>query len=144
MASRKKPPGRASELSSADRGKKGNKANSKKPGKTGKYTLGVKGYKHESNRRILATDQTGKNMDNEEKRPRSYRPEQRSTKEIALSWKRTVGLETEEIASTPLFIHEKIDPNAFLASLKGDIPVQMKIFENYDGVKGSTRYKFYS
>ena len=143
MASRKKPPGRASGLSSADRGKKGTKANSKKPGKTGKYTLGVKGYKHESNRRILATDQTGKNMDNEEKRPRSYRPEPRSTKEIALSWKRRTNLETESIVSTPLFIHEKIDPDAFLASLKGNIPVQAKIFENYDGVEGSTKYKFY-
>ncbi len=143
MAGRKRFPGKGAGLSSSDRGKKKTKANSKKPGKAGKYTLGVKGYKHESTRRILATDQTGKNMGNEEKRPRTYRPERRSTREVALSWKRTSGLETEGVASTPLFIHEKIDPNAFLASLKGDIPVQSKIFENYDGIEGSTRYKFY-
>lgn len=114
--------------------------------KSTKYTIdgnGYKAYKHDAERKILATDQTGKNMANNQKRPRSYRPKLHSDREIALSWKRSDGIETQEITSTPLFIHEKIDPAAFLASLKGNIPTQSKIFENYDGVENSTKYKFY-
>lgn len=112
---------------------------------TSKKDVDVKGYSHPNKKRKnLPTDQTSKFMKAEDKKPRDYKPERRSTTGPVLSWMREMGLEDETTQSTPLYIHEKVHPMAFIESLRENMPRQEKLFESYDGIDDNKNdYDFY-
>ena len=111
---------------------------------TKKYTIEVRGYSHGTiKRHHLATDQTGREMGDDQKSPTEYKPTKRTDGPVALSWDREPGLEDRDIPSTPLFIHEKIHPVGFIESLRGRLPQQIKLFGEYDGINKDSIYKFY-
>ena len=116
------------------------------PKKTPDDSDGVKNYKHgTSDRAVIPTGQASGFMNKGRKEPVEFDPERRMSAGPTLSWERAEGLETGTVESTPLYIHEKIHPMAFIESLSGGMPKQSKLFDDYDGfLSEESFYRFYT
>lgn len=111
--------------------------------------LPIESHQHKSaKRRNPPTEQTGRYMTDEQLAPVTYRPASAGgTNGVPrLSWVRAEGLEEMAVSATPLFIHEKIEPSAFVKSLsKGaELSEQASLFsDSFNGLPKGAAYEWY-
>ena len=114
-----------------------------------KGTLPIESHQHKSAKRPnVPTEQTGRYMTDEQLAPVFCRPAPADgTNGVPrLSWARAEGLEDLVVSATPLFIHEKIEPSAFVESLsKGAEPSeQASLFvDSFNGLPKDAAYEWY-
>lgn len=114
-----------------------------------KDTLPIESHQHKSAKRPnVPTEQTGRYMTDEQLAPVFCRPAPvDGTNGVPrLSWARAEGLEDMAVSATPLFIHEKIEPSAFVESLsKGAEPSeQVSLFvDSFNGLPEDAAYEWY-
>ena len=114
-----------------------------------KDTLPIESHQHKSAKRPnVPTEQTGRYMTDEQLAPVFCRPAPiDGTNGVPrLSWARAEGLEDMAVSTTPLFIHEKIKPSAFVESLsKGADPSeQTSLFvDSFNGLPKDAAYEWY-
>ena len=111
--------------------------------------LPIESHQHKSaSRPNVPTEQTGRYMTDEQLAPVICRPAPvDGTNGVPrLSWARAEGLEDMAVSATPLFIHEKIEPSAFVESLsKGAQPSeQASLFgDSFNGLPNDAAYEWY-
>ena len=116
---------------------------------TRRATLPIESHHHKSaKRRNVPTEQTGRYMTDEQLAPVKCRPAPADgTNGVPrLSWARSEGLDDMAVSDTPLFIHEKIEPSAFVESLsKGaELSEQASLFgDSFNGLPKDAAYEWY-
>lgn len=114
-----------------------------------KSATSVESIKHKSaTRSNLPTEQTGRYMPDDQLVPEKCRPAPTDgTSGVPrLSWARSEGLEDMVVDATPLFIHEKVEPAAFVESLsKGAQPAGQSLMfsDSFNGLPQGAAYEWY-
>lgn len=112
----------------------------KKENRQKRSKSGVESYRYPHDRANIPTDQTSRTMSKDEMKPVPYNlPVVGSSKPI-LSWDR--GFMTETPAS-PLYIHEKLHPSAFAASISKNKDLTLDMFHGYDGLPSGAEFQWY-
>ena len=110
----------------------------------------VDSMKHTSATRVnVPTDQSDPLMREEDKRPTTYRPNIRNKEGPLLAWDRAENLDSNEIATYPLYIHEKVHPENWIQHLRNtptDPNTQTSprdLFSDFNGLPPDAKYKWY-
>ena len=103
---------------------------------------GTENYRHSSGKRSnLPTEQTSRFMEDKDRRPVNYSPPIRSREGPVLSWGRVDGDLTTQ--ATPLYIHEKIHPHAFVESLRRHGEIPPGLFDDFNNLPKRAAFKWY-
>ena len=108
---------------------------SQKPGKPEHYRHGG------ADRANLPTEQTSRYMEEDDQAPIAYRPPPPEIRVPILSWDR----DESEISTpaTPLYIHEKIHPSAFVDSL-GTRDPSATLFDDFNNLPENAAFEWYA
>ena len=102
----------------------------------------VGSLKHDSQtRKNVPTEQTEPFMSDRDRAPEEYKPDVRYREGPVLAWDREDGLEDVRADAYPLYIHEKVHPQAWIESLQAN-PGQ-DLFSDFNGLPKDSSYKWY-
>lgn len=103
-------------------------------------------YQHKRARRSnIPTEQTSRFMSELDLKAVPYNPQLRARKGPTLLWDRDPSLDELETPATPLYIHEKIHPSAFVNSLSDhrETLAQTQLFSDYNNLPKEAAYEWY-
>ena len=106
----------------------------------------TKSYEHKAAKRTnIPTDQDRVFMVDEDQEKVEFSPEPAGTGGPVLSWRRGSGVRGVKTYALPLYIHEKVNPSAFIEQLTrtatgGD---QMDWFAEFNGLPAGAKYDWY-
>ena len=92
-------------------------------------------------RKNVPTEQTEPFMSDGDRAPEEYKPEVRFQEGPVLAWGRDDGLENVRADAFPLYIHEKVHPQAWIESLQAK--PEQDLFSDFDGLPEDSTYKWY-
>ena len=102
----------------------------------------VSSLKHETkSRKNLPTEQTEPFMSAQDRSPEKYAPDIRTRNGPVLAWDREENLDDVETDAFPLYIHEKIHPQAWINSLQAK--PELDLFSDFNGLPEDSTYKWY-
>ena len=98
--------------------------------------------KHDTQtRKNVPTEQTEPFMSDRDRAPEEYRPDVRTREGPVLAWDREEKLENVSADAFPLYIHEKIHPQAWIDSLQAK--PEQNLFSDFNGLPEDSTYKWY-
>lgn len=100
----------------------------------------VESYRHPGGRVNIPTDQTSRTMSSDEMKPVPHNPSVIRPSKPMLSWDREPVKETP---AGPLYIHEKLHPSAFAASISKNRDLTLDMFHGYDGLPSGAEFQWY-
>ncbi len=104
--------------------------------------VNVSSLKHAKRKRInVPTEQTEPFMTDRDRSPEGYIPEVRTREGPVLAWDREENLEDVRTDAFPLYIHEKIHPQAWIDSLQAK--PELNLFSDFNGLPEDSTYKWY-
>ena len=102
----------------------------------------VSSLKHDTRtRKNVPTEQTEPFMSDHDRAPEEYRPSIRTREGPVLAWDREEDLEDVNADAFPLYIHEKIHPQAWIDSLQAR--PEHNLFSDFNGLPEDSTYKWY-
>ena len=106
----------------------------------------TKAYEHTAARRTnIPTDRDQVFMTDEDRERVEFSPQPAGTRGPLLSWRRGPGVQDVQTDALPLYIHEKVNPSAFIEQLTqaGDDAEQMDWFSEFNGLPPDAKYDWY-
>lgn len=106
----------------------------------------TKAYQHAAASRMnIPTDRDQVFMTDDDRERIEFQPEPAGTGGPVLSWRRGSGVLEIKTDALPLYIHEKVNPSAFVEQLTqaGAGSQQMDWFEQFNGLPAEARYDWY-
>ena len=106
----------------------------------------TKAYEHTAAERTnIPTDRDQVFMTDEDRERVEFSPEPAGTGGPALSWRRGQGIQDLKTDALPLYIHEKVNPSAFIEQLTqaGAEAEQMDWFAEFNGLPADAKYDWY-
>lgn len=100
----------------------------------------VESYRHPYGRANIPTDQTSRTMSRDEMKPVPHNPRTTKPSKPVLLWDREPVIET---LAGPLYIHEKLHPSAFAASISKNRDLTLDMFHGYDGLPTGSEFQWY-
>ena len=103
-------------------------------------------YEHKAAKRTnIPTDQDRVFMTDEDREGIEFSPEPAGTGGPVLSWRRGPGVRDINTAALPLYIHEKVNPSAFVEQLTRAAAdsEQMHWFAEFNGLPADAKYDWY-
>ena len=105
-----------------------------------------KAYEHKAAKRTnIPTDQDRVFMADEDREKVEFSPEPAGTGGPVLSWRRGSGVRGIKTDALPLYIHEKVNPSAFIEQLTRSATdgEQMNWFSEFNGLPADAKYDWY-
>lgn len=109
-------------------------------------TKKTKAYQHTAASRMnIPTDRDQVFMTDEDREKIKFQPEPAGTGGPVLSWRRGSGVLEVKTDALPLYIHEKVNPSAFVEQLTRATSggEQMDWFEQFNGLPAEAKYDWY-
>lgn len=109
-------------------------------------TKKTKAYEHTAASRMnIPTDRDQVFMTDEDRERIEFQPEPAGTGGPVLSWRRGSGVLNVKTDALPLYIHEKVNPSAFVEQLTRAAAggEQMDWFEQFNGLPADAKYDWY-
>ena len=106
----------------------------------------INSYEHTAAKRTnIPTDQDRVFMTDEDREGIEFSPEPAGTGGPVLSWRRGPGVRDINTAALPLYIHEKVNPYAFVEQLTRAAAdsEQMHWFAEFNGLPADAKYDWY-
>ena len=106
----------------------------------------TKAYQHTAATRMnIPTDRDQVFMTNEDRERIEFQPEPAGTGGPVLSWRRGSGVLDIKTDALPLYIHEKVNPSAFVEQLTRSAAggEQLDWFEQFNGLPAEAKYDWY-
>ena len=106
----------------------------------------TKAYQHKDAQRTnIPTDRDQVFMTDEDRERVAFSPEPAGTGGPVLSWRRGPGVQDIKTDALPLYIHEKVNPSAFIEQLTqaGAEAEQMDWFAEFNGLPADAKYDWY-
>ena len=106
----------------------------------------TKAYEHKTAQRTnIPTDRDQVFMTDEDRERVEFSPEPAGTGGPVLSWRRGPGVQDIKTDALPLYIHEKVNPSAFIEQLTqaGAEAEQMDWFAEFNGLPADAKYDWY-
>lgn len=106
----------------------------------------TKAYQHTAASRMnIPTDRDQVFMTDEDRERVEFQPEPAGTGGPVLSWRRGSGVLNIKTVALPLYIHEKVNPSAFIEQLTRSAAggEQMDWFQQFNGLPAEAKYDWY-